>query len=441
LPRLGTFWAALAITAGVTLITNAFVEAVYWIEGLERHQPWSIDLMPVYMPFLIGTPIIYLLVRSIRRSSGAERDRLASETRFRDLIEGSLQGVCVHRNLIPVFSNDAFAKLFGFDDARDIHSLPSLLVLFAPEERAIVAQNAARRLKGDDMPGVFERRALRKDGTTIWVQTMVRRVLWAGEPALQLTVIDITQRKTIDQMKNDFISTVSHELRTPLTSIAGSLGLIAAGMAGGVSPEAMRLIDIASNNSDRLVRLINDILDIEKIESGRMDIEFFPIQVWSLLEMAAEANRGFAERYGIAIDIVTAPAEARVIGGIDQLMQVFANLLSNAIKHSPMRGHIQLGAERRNDTIRFFVTDHGRGIPEDFRHRIFTKFTRALDDNAQRAAGTGLGLAICKALVEKHSGTIGFTSTVGEGSTFYFDLPEHRVPEAREPLESSRPRH
>jgi signal transduction histidine kinase len=227
-------------------------------------------------------------------------------------------------------------------------------------------------------------------------------------------------------MKNDFISTVSHELRTPLTSISGSLGLISAGMAGTIPDEATNLVKIANSNSDRLVRLINDILDIEKIESGRMEIEFYPVQVWSLLEMAAESNRGFAERFGISIDISGAPVDARVLGGVDQLMQVFTNLLSNAIKFSPLRGVIEIGAARTTrGAIRFFVTDHGRGIPADFRDRLFDKFTQA-NQGEQRENGTGLGLSICKLLVERHDGMIGFTSEEGVGSTFYFELAEHQ---------------
>ena len=143
-----------------------------------------------------------------------------------------------------------------------------------------MARNAHARLRGEDLPNVFERRAIRRDGVHIWIEVRVTPVVWEGAPAAQATSLYITQRKNVDRMKNDFISTVSHELRTPLTSISGSLGLISAGMAGKIPEEAHNLVQIASNNSDRLVRLINDILDIEKIESGRMEIAFFPIQVW-----------------------------------------------------------------------------------------------------------------------------------------------------------------
>jgi len=306
-------------------------------------------------------------------------------------------------------------------------AMGSILPLFAPEEHDAMLTNARARLRDQgDLSNVYERRAIRRDGTHIWIEIRVTRVIWDGQPAAQVTFIDITQRKNVERMKNDFISTVSHELRTPLTSISGSLGLISAGMAGKISEEANNLVTIANNNSGRLVRLINDILDIEKIESGRMEIEFYPVQVWSLLEMAAESSRGFAERFGITIEITGAPVHSRVLGGVDQLMQVFTNLLSNAVKFSPLRGAIEIGAERTaSGDIRFFVTDHGRGIPLDFRDRIFDKFTQA-DQGEQRESGTGLGLSICKLLVERHNGKVGFNSEVDVGSTFYFELPEYK---------------
>ncbi len=422
--RYGPYWTSLIITSPVWVVTNIVVEIGYRIDGITFAERPMIGAMPWTMPILLGYPVIFALVRIIERLGDTEADLRSSETKYRNLLEGSLQGVCVHRNLAPVFATQTFAEMFGYDDVGEILSMDSILPLFAPEEREEIASHADARTRGAPLPHVFERRALRRDGTHIWVEIRVTQVVWEGEPAIQATLVDITQRKNVERMKNDFISTVSHELRTPLTSISGSLGLISAGMAGKIPDEAHNLINIASSNSDRLVRLINDILDIEKIESGRMEIEFFPIQVWSLLEMAAENNRGFAERFGIEIEIVGAPDDAKVFGGVDQLMQVFTNLLSNAIKFSPLRGVIATGAERLpNGAIRFFVTDKGRGIPLEFRDRIFDKFTQA-DQGDNRQSGTGLGLSICKLLVERHGGKIGFVSEVGEGSTFYFDLPE-----------------
>jgi len=425
--RVGPYWTSLIITTPVWLVTNIVVEIGYSIDAITFAERPVIGLMPLTMPFLVGYPVILILVRIIARLGTVEGDLQGSETKYRNLLEGSLQGFCVHRELVPVFVSQTFAELFGYESVDDIMAMGSILPLFAPEEHDAMLKNARARLEGKgDLSNVYERRAIRRDGTHIWIEIRVTRIDWDGEPAAQVTFIDITQRKNVERMKNDFISTVSHELRTPLTSISGSLGLISAGMAGKIPDEANNLVKIANNNSDRLVRLINDILDIEKIESGRIEIEFYPVQVWSLLEMAAESSRGFAERFGITIEITGAPVDSRVLGGVDQLMQVFTNLLSNAIKFSPLRGTIEIGAERTaGGDIRFFVTDHGRGIPPDFRDRIFDKFTQA-DQGEQRESGTGLGLSICKLLVEHHNGKVGFNSEVDVGSTFYFELPEHK---------------
>ncbi|MBT3401736.1 MAG: HAMP domain-containing histidine kinase [Rhodospirillaceae bacterium] len=412
-------------------MTNVLAQIGYAIDGATIATGSMIGVMPWTMPFLIGYPVILILVRIIERLGRVEANLRGSETKYRNLLEGSLQGVCVHRDMAPVFVTQSFAEIFGYDSVDDIMAMRSILPLFVPEEHEAVARNARARIQGEALPTtIAERRAIRRDGSHIWIEVRGTRVLWEDEPAVQVTFIDITQRKNVDRMKNDFISTVSHELRTPLTSISGSLGLISAGMAGKIPDEANNLVKIANNNSDRLVRLINDILDIEKIESGRMEIEFYPVQVWSLLEMAAESNRGFSERFGISIEISGAPSEARVLGGVDQLMQVFTNLLSNAIKFSPLRGTIEIGAQRTaGGALRFFVTDHGRGIPPDFRDRIFEKFTQA-DQGGQRESGTGLGLSICKLLVERHGGKVGFTSEEGHGSTFYFELAEYEEPSA-----------
>ena len=423
--RIGVHWTAALVTAPVWVATNIVVEIGYSLDGVSFADRPVIGMMPWTMPILLGYPVILILVRNIARLGAVESELRGSETKFRNLLEGSLQGVCVHRAMVPVFATKTFAEMFGYDSADDIMAMGSILPLFAPDERDEMARNAHARLRGEDLPNVFERRAIRRDGVHIWIEVRVTPVVWEGAPAAQATFLDITQRKNVDRMKNDFISTVSHELRTPLTSISGSLGLISAGMAGKIPEEAHNLVQIASNNSDRLVRLINDILDIEKIESGRMEIAFFPIQVWSLLEMAVESNRGFAERFGISIEISEAPEDARVLGGIDQLMQVFTNFLSNAIKFSPLRSTIDVGARRTSGgAIRFFVTDHGRGIPMDFRDRIFDKFTQA-DQGERRESGTGLGLSICKLLIERHQGKVGFVSEIDIGSTFYFDLAEY----------------
>jgi len=233
-------------------------------------------------------------------------------------------------------------------------------------------------------------------------------------------VLDITDRVSAETMKNDFISTVSHELRTPLTSISGALSLMAGGMIGELPDAAKGLVDIASRNSERLVRLVNDILDIERIESGRLDIDFRPLNVREVLEGAVSENRPYADKFGIDIQVIGEAPNARINGGADQLHQVLTNLLSNAIKHSPLHGVIDIAAQQDDAGITFSITDHGPGIPPEFRGKVFDKFTQA--DASGASHGSGLGLSICKLLIEKHGGQIGFDSRPGN-TTFHFTLP------------------
>lgn len=235
---------------------------------------------------------------------------------------------------------------------------------------------------------------------------------------------DVTEQREIDRVKNEFISVVSHELRTPLTSIMGSLGLIRSGAVGDVPEDVTGMIDIAYSNSDRLVRLINDILDLKKIEAGKMDFDITPHDAMALLTQAVTENAGFGDKNKVDIEITSPIRNIRVLGDNDKIAQVFANLLSNAIKFSPEGSTVGIGAERRGRKIRFMVKDNGPGISDEFRSSIFGKFSQADSSATRKKGGTGLGLSICKTIMERLGGTIGFDSEIGKGSTFYFDLPE-----------------
>ena len=372
-----------------------------------------------------GKRAILIVLRDVterKRNLEALRE---SEQKFRNLVEGSRQGVCIHRDFKPLFANQAYADMLGFDFPDDVLALESLLTVYVPEERKQIAANLAARERGAPMETVYKRRALRRDGTRIWVENQISVVEWEGAPAIQITSLDITERVTAETMKNDFISTVSHELRTPLTSINGALGLISGGMIGEVPDAAKGLVDIASRNAERLVRLVNDILDLERIESGRIEIDFRPLAIAEVLETAVAENRPYADKFGIAIQISGDVPNARVNGGADQLHQVLTNLLSNAIKHSPLHSIIDVSAARKGASIVVAITDHGPGIPPEFRAKVFDKFTQA--DASGATHGTGLGLSICKLLIEKHGGQIGFTSHPGN-TTFHFSLPELDTP-------------
>ncbi|AYQ27573.1 MULTISPECIES: PAS domain S-box protein [unclassified Polaromonas] len=273
-----------------------------------------------------------------------------------------------------------------------------------------------------------------------------------GEGAAQDQVIgffslgtDITELRRIDRMKTEFVSTVSHELRTPLTSIRGSLGLISGGVAGEL-PEAMKsLVGIAKSNCERLIRLINDILDSEKIESGKLRLDLQVVDIRQLVQQALAANEGFAGQHGVRLTMQAPETPLHVRIDSDRMTQVLTNLLSNAVKFSPAGSPVEVRLSRVAQKVRAEVVDAGPGIPEEFSARIFQKFSQADSSDTRQKGGTGLGLNISRALVEKMGGTIGFSSKPGVGTTFFFEVPEWTNPvpllqPLRPQAASSRPR-
>jgi PAS domain S-box-containing protein len=266
----------------------------------------------------------------------------------------------------------------------------------------------------------------RGDGSTFPIDFAIAEMPLGKRRMFVVFMRDISKRKRNERLKNEFVATVSHELRTPLTSIAGSLGLLTGGAAGELSPAAARLLEIAYNNSQRLVRLISDILDIEKIESGKAAFDFEPIDLRPLIEQTIESNRGFADAFGVRMQLDPPPDIAIVRADGDRINQVVTNLLSNAIKFSPAQGEVNVTVENRGATVRVSVRDHGPGIPEAFKSRIFEKFAQADGAETLRKQGTGLGLNIVKQIVDCHGGTVGFEPANGGGTIFYFELP--RVP-------------
>ncbi len=230
--------------------------------------------------------------------------------------------------------------------------------------------------------------------------------------------------ENLSHLKSGFISTVSHELRTPLTSIRGSLGLIAGGAVGELPKQSMPLIDIAQKNTERLLLLINDILDMEKIESGKLSFEYKSVDVMAFLEQALEANIGYAEQHGVSIRIAAMEKGAKIYADSDRLMQVMNNLISNAAKFSPEGNTVEISAVRHGGEIRISVTDHGPGIPKAFQAHLFEKFTQADSSSTRTKGGTGLGMNISQFIVEKHSGKLRYITDENIGTTLYFDLPE-----------------
>ncbi|AKI02022.1 PAS domain S-box [Hoeflea sp. IMCC20628] len=236
-------------------------------------------------------------------------------------------------------------------------------------------------------------------------------------------IVDLTKRREIERLKSDFVSIVSHELRTPLTSIRGALGLVMGAMSKEMPDKALRLIDIAHKNCERLTLLINDILDIDKIASGQMRFDMKQQELASLLKQAVDVNQPYADNLGVTIKISEIDPDLAVNADPERFAQVMANLLSNAAKFSSRDDQVEISAHRNGDLIRVVIKDNGEGIPEEFRPQIFGKFLQSDSSSTRVKGGSGLGLHISKQIVERMGGVIGFETETGKGTTFWIDFP------------------
>jgi PAS domain S-box-containing protein len=330
------------------------------------------------------------------------------------------------------FHNRAYEEAFGLTDAQMRTKTMKEVMGEAAYER--IAMYVDEVLAG--YPTAFERAHKAPDGRDR--DYVVNYIPRYGEGDSKGEVIgfyclenDVTELKRVDRMKSEFVSTVSHELRTPLTSIRGSLGLIAGGVVGEL-PETMKtLVHIAKNNCERLIRLINDILDVEKIESGNVRMEVRPVQLRALLTSAVAANESFGESQGIHLALDGGDDDLMVEADADRLVQVITNLLSNAVKFSPPGGTVSVRALRGGLGVRVEVSDQGPGIPEEFRGRIFQKFSQADSSDTRVKGGTGLGLSISRAIVDRLGGNINFECNPS-GTTFFVELPEWTQPAGSE---------
>lgn len=238
-----------------------------------------------------------------------------------------------------------------------------------------------------------------------------------------IAIHDVTEIKKSEKMKREFVSIVSHELRTPLTSIRGTLGLLSGGMAGELSDRANHLLTIANKNCERLLLLINDILDLEKLQANKMQFDLKALDITRLVNEALAMNKGYAEKFDVKLQLGQGVSDVAVYSDECRLLQVLANLISNAIKFSKAGNAVTLDVIRNHNQVRVAVVDKGQGIPLEFQSRIFEKFSQADSSDARNQCGTGLGLSISKSLIEKMGGHINFKSVPNQGSTFYFDLP------------------
>jgi PAS domain S-box-containing protein len=387
-----------------------------------RAQRLALGLMTALAGLFLFAAYVALRTIAARRQTMEEAEDAAA--RYRAILQSAKDGIIT---LNPSGSieeaNDAAARMFGYRprelQRRDVGTLFEI----APDTGAVETFLKRLRLKGGQEGRIEEFSARRKDGSLVSCEVAVSRMDLVGGIYFVAIIRDITERKHVEQMKSEFVSTVSHELRTPRTSIAGSLGLIAGGAAGPLGDRAARLVNIALTNSKRLVRLINDILDIEKIESGQMRFEISRVPLAPFLEQAIAANQAYAAEQGAELEIGPIPKDAIVLADHDRLMQVITNLVSNASKFSPAGERVRISVQPLDRRWRISVADKGSGIPEEFRKRIFQKFAQADSSDTRAKGGTGLGLSIVREIMTRLGGAISFDTSAGAGTTFHVDIP------------------
>lgn len=272
----------------------------------------------------------------------------------------------------------------------------------------------------------LERLVLTHDGKELSVEVRIGLINDKKLKLFSAFLHDISERKQVERMKSEFISTASHELRTPLTAIYASLDMLNSGMAGELPPDAKALLGISYRSAERLVRLINDVLDVEKIESRNMTYHMVVQPLLPLVEQSIRAMQSYADQYEVKFELVYKSSDdIHVLLDADRVIQVMVNLLSNAAKFSPhVEAVVIVSLQRLAASVRVMVADSGSGIPENFRSRIFQRFAQADSSDRRQKGGTGLGLNICKSIIEAHGGKIDFVSEPSKGAVFFFDLPQ-----------------
>jgi PAS domain S-box-containing protein len=371
-----------------------------------------------------GAPTGYLgVVEDITERRRQQQALRTSEETFRTAMEFAPIGqVLIAPDGRWLKVNPALCRLLGYSEEELLAGRLQWLTRSDAEDSAqMVRKLQTDQVQTCQLEKVFQRR----DGRVISMllsMSLVRR--GDSQPDYLIAQVqDITERKEMERLKNEFISVVSHELRTPLTSIRGSLGLLLGVFTQELPQKVRSLIEIAYNNCERLIPLINDILDIDKIASGHMRFEMQEESVAVLTMQAVQANEAYARKFDVTIAVAPIDEKLRVVVDAARYQQVLSNLLSNASKFSPPGGVIEVSAEARDGRVSIAVRDYGEGISEEFQPRIFSKFSQA-DSSATRAkGGTGLGLHIARQLVEQMQGTIEFTTMVGKGTTFRVEFP------------------
>lgn len=353
-----------------------------------------------------------------RRLAENEASLRASEIRLRTVVENMpVLLVAFNQANMPIAWNRECEKTTGYS-ADEVYDNPQI----TEDLVRVICGNATIH---DDEMGIEAAMVTKTGSNRIVTWSNISKLFPIQGWAVWCIGIDVTDQIASERAKNEFVSTVNHELRTPLTSIRGSLSLLRSGSVGQLPAAALDLVQIAERNSERLTRLITDVLDIQKMEAGELRLHKRPVDIDALVLETVKANEAYAHQRNVKLLLESNDEGKRVFADSDRLEQVVTNLIANAVKFSDPGNTVKIQAQTREDYIRVAVYDNGPGVPDSFRTRIFGRFARADDSTSRAKGGSGLGLYICREIVEQHQGTIGYVSEAGQGAMFYFDLPRH----------------
>ncbi|MGQ3890109.1 MHYT domain-containing protein [Legionella sp. CNM-1927-20] len=379
-----------------------------------------------YLPYFVAGTTILTLILAL--TANTYNKLISNEKEFLKAMLNNLEDsiiACNASGKITAVNNALHEKISTNIVGKGIDELPNYFSTHLPNHEQIKDEDLPlkRVLNGEKIKSLPFIMKFKDD--------LVKDVIIDGQEILNasgkklgalIAIHDVTELKKTEKLKKEFVSIVSHELRTPLTSIRGSLGLLVSGVMGSFPDKAKKLIEIANNNCERLLLLINDILDIEKIEAGKMEFQLVEKDLQELVDEAVEANKMYAEKYGVEIKYKPLEEPLRINVDPARLMQVLNNLISNACKFSGKGNEVVISTQKLDEMARVSVCNYGTEIPLEFRPRIFQKFSQADATNTRGKSGTGLGLNISKAIIEKLEGHIDFSSSP-EKTIFYFDLP------------------
>ena len=426
--RLGMRWTAVAVAVnGLGVAASAHQGVGPFGAGDELGHLALAMCSQLYLVVAVGASLVLAAVVAEREQ--ATRRAQEHLQLYESVFEARDEGVVLYDDhCLPMAANAAALALMGvtLSQLRAEVALPAGWypvradgsVMPLPERPARRVLETLEPVRGAVL-GIHH-----PDGRIGWLSIDAVPLVHPGDErpwAVVSTIVDVTRSQELDRAKEEFVSIVSHELRTPLTSVRGSLGLLGAGDRGSFDERQRRLIDIATSNVERLARLVDDLLDIERLQAERSPFDVREVEAADAVRISLDAIGEFAESSGIRLAMGS--CSGNVVADLDRVVQILTNLVSNAVKFSPLGSLVTVSASPEDDTVVFSVEDHGRGIPAGKLDDIFERFVQVDASDTRDKGGSGLGLAICKDLVERQGGRIWVESELGRGSTFSFTLP------------------